>query len=189
MDKKKAPYIFLLVLFIILVFVVGIRYGQRVERTNRAIDYLKKYLPTQAPTPEAEFTTITHDECGVLFLAPKSLIIKKSKDGLTADENGKTVISIQCLARDKDGKKPEENIATESVHFANEDIVAKVIKRDGATLYNITINHPKNGKIVSMFVKKSLFPLFEKTFAFNVPTPTQAPSSQSSTIKQSTTSQ
>lgn len=185
MNKKKAPYIFLLVLFIILVFVVGIRYGQRVERANRTIDYLKKYLPTQEPTPEVDFVSITHEECGILFLAPKNLKVIKTKTGLTANESEKTVISIQCLARSATGKKPEENIATESVRFANEDIVAKVIKRDGITLYNITLNHPKNGKIVSIFVKKNLFPLFEKTFSFFIPTPTSAASSQSGTTKQS----
>ncbi len=174
MNKKKAPYIFLLVLFIILVFVVGIRYGQRVERANRTIDYLKKYLPTQEPTPEVEFATINHDECGILFLAPKNLKVEKTKSGLTASEYGKAVISIQCFVRGGADKKPEEKVATESIRFANEDIVAKVIKRDGITLYNITRINPKNGKIVSIFVKKSLFPLFEKTFAFFVPTLTPA---------------
>lgn len=51
MTIKKTPYIFLAILFIILAFILGARYGQRVEKTNKAIDYLISLPPTKAPLP------------------------------------------------------------------------------------------------------------------------------------------
>lgn len=46
---KSAPYLFLFSLALILVFILGVRYGQRVEKTNKAIDYVLKLTPTRSP--------------------------------------------------------------------------------------------------------------------------------------------
>src|SRR5437660_1327007 len=73
---KKAPYVLLLLLFVILVFIVGVRYGQRVEKANKVIDYVLRLTPNVSPTqaqPEIQFKTYTHTNCGVSFLYPSYL--------------------------------------------------------------------------------------------------------------------
>ncbi len=51
MAKKNSPYIFLAVLFAILLFILGTRYGQQVEKTNKTVNYLISLPPTKAPDP------------------------------------------------------------------------------------------------------------------------------------------
>lgn len=56
---KKTPYIFLVVLIVILVFLIGFRSGQKVEKTNKTIDYMISiaptiYPPTNTPSPTKE---------------------------------------------------------------------------------------------------------------------------------------
>lgn len=55
--KLTKPYLFLLFLLIILVFIIGVRYGQKVEKTNKVmIDYLLSITPTKSPTPTPTWT-------------------------------------------------------------------------------------------------------------------------------------
>ena len=42
---KIKPYLFLFFLVVILVFILGVRYGQRVERNNKVVDYILKITP------------------------------------------------------------------------------------------------------------------------------------------------
>lgn len=51
---KTKTYLFLFFLVIILVFILGVRYGQRVEKNNKMIDYLLKITPTKPiPSPSS----------------------------------------------------------------------------------------------------------------------------------------
>lgn len=55
---KKTSYIFLFLLFIILIFILGVRYGQKVEKNNKVVDYILSITPypTYTPYPTAELT-------------------------------------------------------------------------------------------------------------------------------------
>jgi len=57
---KKIPYIFLSFLFLILVFLIGFRSGQKVEKTNKVIDYILSITPypTYTPYPTPELTKV-----------------------------------------------------------------------------------------------------------------------------------
>lgn len=46
---KLKPYLFLFFLLTILVFILGVRYGQRIEKNNKIVDYLLKVTPTKIP--------------------------------------------------------------------------------------------------------------------------------------------
>lgn len=48
---KTKPYLFLFFLIVILVFILGVRYGQRVEKNNKIVDYLLSITPYPTYTP------------------------------------------------------------------------------------------------------------------------------------------
>lgn len=49
---KTRPYLLLFFLIIILIFILGVRYGQRVEKNNKVVDYLLNLpSPTTPITP------------------------------------------------------------------------------------------------------------------------------------------
>ncbi len=58
---KKTSYIFLFFLLIVLIFILGVRYGQKVEKNNKVVDYILSITPyptyTPYPTPELTKTT------------------------------------------------------------------------------------------------------------------------------------
>ncbi|MGB9883597.1 MAG: hypothetical protein ACPLRN_03745 [Microgenomates group bacterium] len=54
--KLSKPYLFLVFLIIILVFIIGVRYGQSVEKANKVIDYFLSITPTKPPTPTPTWT-------------------------------------------------------------------------------------------------------------------------------------
>ena len=79
-SMKPKSIIFVALLFVILAFILGVRYGQRVEKANKAIDYLQS-LPT--PTAPIISTPITYREYkskkyGLKFTYPSNLEIKES---------------------------------------------------------------------------------------------------------------
>lgn len=55
---KKTSYVFLLFLIVILIFILGIRYGQKVEKNNKVVDYILSITPypTYTPYPTLELT-------------------------------------------------------------------------------------------------------------------------------------
>ncbi|MCL4363997.1 hypothetical protein M1328_02035 [Patescibacteria group bacterium] len=76
---RKTPYVFIIVLIIVLFFIVGFRLGQSTEKTNKAIDYINN-LPT--PTVPVSPTPITYQEYkskkyGIRFTFPSNLEIKE----------------------------------------------------------------------------------------------------------------
>lgn len=76
---SKAPYILLLVLFIILVFIVGVRYGQRIEKTNKAISYVLKISPTTVPTEvPAKTKNYKNQACEIDLVYPGNLKLKEA---------------------------------------------------------------------------------------------------------------
>lgn len=48
---KITSYIFLFSLFIVLIFILGVRYGQKVEKNNKVVDYILKISPYPTYTP------------------------------------------------------------------------------------------------------------------------------------------
>lgn len=48
---KNKPHLLLMFLAVILAFILGVRYGQGVEKNNKAIDYLLSITPTSSTSP------------------------------------------------------------------------------------------------------------------------------------------
>lgn len=77
---KKESLFFLLLLLLILFFILGVRYGQQVEKTNKTVNYLISLPPTKPaePTPTPWKTQdYKSKRWGLHFYLPSFLMIKE----------------------------------------------------------------------------------------------------------------
>jgi len=90
--RKRTPYFFLGLLLLVLLFILGVRYGQYVEKANRLAGSLANVAPsaTSAPlTDPLTFRTYRHIPCGVQFLLPASFItVKEGSEGAMLQDGG-----------------------------------------------------------------------------------------------------
>lgn len=145
MPQKPGPYILFFSLIAILVFIIGIRYGQNVEKTNKKVNFYLSLPPTKPPAPTEtplEFNTYKHPGCGLSFLYPNSLKIEKESSYSAKLKNGKIFISFDC----------QKNATAEPT-----------IDPKYQTLEKLNL---KNGKKIIFLIEKSLLPLLEKSLEF-----------------------
>lgn len=82
---QKAPLILLLSLTLVLIFIVGVRYGQHVEKTNKQNAYNANLTPQPIPTTQMKrikYGVFTHKPCKIEFVIPDSL--RKTKESSVA---------------------------------------------------------------------------------------------------------
>lgn len=161
---KLKSYLLLSVLTVVLFFILGVRYGQRVEKTNKILNYIKTISPTPnlTPTKPIEFIFHQNKECKIEFLYPTMFEIKQSSTSALFSQNNKTVIEYSCDKTNKIQKLFEDpRIATTEILFKNKKIVAKTI--DDASLYVLKILQSKTGQYVYLSVSKNLLPLIDST--------------------------
>lgn len=167
--KKKGPYILLLILAIFLVFVLGVRYGQRVERTNKIINYLISLPPSPSAAPTQsplEFKTFASKLCGIKFLYPSNLNVKdSSSSGAFLTNNTSEEIDFTCIYDPKGIPSilDDSSIASASLTLKNQKILAKAISSDR---YSFKFTNNLNLKTIYVTISKSLYPLFEKSLEF-----------------------
>ena len=158
MTLKKSSIIFLLTLFIILVFILGVRHGQNVEKTNKIINYLISIppSPTLQPTQTTlAFKTYKHEGCKIQFLYPSFLEKVKNSSESAKFAGDHQIVEFNCAKNSADKLLDEKKLATAEV---------KLKEAAPTLLFNIT--NPKNGKNIFVEISKSLFPLFEKSLEF-----------------------
>lgn len=75
---KTKSYLLLFFLALILVFILGVRYGQKVEKTNKVINYVLSITPTTpiSPTP-LKYATSESKIWKIKFTYPSYLKIKE----------------------------------------------------------------------------------------------------------------
>lgn len=76
---KIKSYLFLFFLICILIFILGVRYGQNVEKNNKVINYLLSITPTSLPpTPiPVKYKDYKSKKWGLKFTYPAGLEIKE----------------------------------------------------------------------------------------------------------------
>ncbi len=163
MSKKSLPYFFLAFLFAILLFILGVRYGQRVEQANKTISYLISLPPSPpvVPTiPPLGFSTYIHTDCGVSFLIPN--LIQKTKEGSTSalfsTREKKLALAVSCE------KKPFIQTKEEKTATINALRVFETTTKDVSSyrLYN-----PNNGLILTITASKEYLPLLQQSLSLN----------------------
>jgi len=168
MQLKKTSIIFLLILFIVLIFIIGVRYGQRVEKTNKIINYLISLppSPTLQPTQKPlEFKTYSIKDCGISFLYPQNLKLKSASEEATFKEDDQTKIEISCSKKNKiSAILDDEKAATGEITLKAKKTQTKIVNK-GQT-YAFKFLNLKNAKTIFVTISKSLYPLFEKSLEF-----------------------
>ena len=168
MSLKKSSLIFLLILFIILVFIIGVRYGQRVEKTNKTINYLISLPPSPSPQPTQiplEFKTFSNKVCGISFLYPQHFKVKIASQEAIFKEDAETKIELSCSPKNKMAAILEdEKTASGELTFKAKKIPIKTI--DKGQTYVLKFLNPKNAKTIFVSISKSLYPFFEKSLEF-----------------------
>lgn len=141
--NKSGPYILLFILAVILVFIIGVRYGQRVEKANKVVSSFSTITPTRKPTePPLEFKTFENKTCGITFLYPSALSVQKEGSvSAVLGKNKKHTIAFSC--------EKANPFATES----GELLLKKF--------------NPQNGKFVYFLLSKELSPLLETSLKFS----------------------
>jgi len=76
---KTESYIFIVVLIVISVFILGVRYGQKIEKNNKKVEYIMKITPTiPSPSPiPIKYTEYKSKKWGIKFTYPDNLEIKE----------------------------------------------------------------------------------------------------------------
>jgi len=78
---KPKTLVFIVVLLLILFFILGVRYGQKVEKTNKVIDFLLSITPAKKPIPSPTpliFEEYKSRRWGLKFKYPAGFEIKES---------------------------------------------------------------------------------------------------------------
>lgn len=91
-------------LTVVLIFIVGVRYGQHVESTNKQNAYNFSLTPLPQPTiqpKQIKYGVYAHKLCKVEFVIPDTLKkIKESSTSAVFQDNLETVLTLNC---DKNG--------------------------------------------------------------------------------------
>lgn len=76
---KTKSYVFLFVMILVLIFILGVRYGQNVEKNNKVVDYLLKITPTKPiPSPTlVKYVDYKSKKWGIKFTYPAGLEVKE----------------------------------------------------------------------------------------------------------------
>lgn len=164
---KRSSLWFLFALVVILVFVVGVRYGQNVAETNKTISYLLSVTPTKAVVNQLEFKAYNHPGCGLGFLYPNQLTVPKEKEsstGATFYDGKETTIEIDCA---KDSKLAliveNKNVATKELTLNKRPFIVK-ISDDHSYVFKLQNN--LNLKTIYLWISPSFYPLFDKSYEF-----------------------
>jgi hypothetical protein len=175
MQNRRLPYLFLLLLIFIIIFILGLRRGIEVEKTNKKMNYILSITQTRptiispSPYPPVNYLTFQHKGCGLRFLYPSSL--EKTKETTTSAQLQSSVGEVLEFTCEKsDTITPtvvDEKIATESVTLVNQQVTAvkKTVDNRIENL-DITIKNTQKNIPVRIQISKTLLPLFERTLEF-----------------------
>ncbi len=165
---KLKSYLLLFALTVLLFFILGVRYGQKVEKTNKEINYILSLTPNKTPIPtkSLEFALYQNKVCGIQFLYPTTLDVKNTSSSAVFSQNNQTQIELDC---DKTNKLLDifdnPKTATSEITIKNKKTPIKTLNNSFTYLFKI--DNVKNGRSIFVSLTKSLFPLFESTFIIN----------------------
>ncbi len=165
MPKKLLPYAFLAFLFAVLLFIVGIRYGQHVEQVNKTVSYLISIPPSPMTSPTTtplSFKTYKNATCGASLLIPSQLIKtqESSTSAVFSTVDKKLAIALSCEKKT-------------FVQNKGEKIVTLNTLRSFETTTNDTTSYrlfnPKNAYVLTLTATHEFLPLLESSFEINKP--------------------
>ncbi|MBI4973647.1 hypothetical protein HZC27_03495 [Candidatus Roizmanbacteria bacterium] len=161
--RKRTPYLFLGFLLLVLLFIMGVRYGQQVEKTNKLTSFLVSIAPSTTTAPSTvplAFKTYKHTTCGVQFLLPTSFTtVKEGTEGAMLQDAGTIKVSFECR---KQSAVAQVAPSTQTLTFQKKLIPVK----ESGSFYIFTLRNPNNNLSVELSVEKAFYPLLEKSLEF-----------------------
>ena len=159
--KKIIPFAFLGLLLLIVIFIIGVKYGRQVAEVDKTIKFLISITPTKAitpsPQPSISYLSYSNEDCGVEFLYPSDLSITyESSTGGQLKNKNKDTIEFGCRLN-APLIKNMPNTATTSVMIQDKEITAS--KSGDIYIFGIKV---KNDTI-QFAVSSRLKALMEKT--------------------------
>lgn len=176
---QKKPLIFLITLFIVLTFILGVRYGQRVEQTNKAINYILSLTPTKNYPPAGgsptqlplKFDIYENKYCGVKFLYPSSITdITQSSMSAKLNRGEQSMMQINCEKQnDIILILNDQNIASQEIKLQKGSLKAKKKIGDNTEYYFFQTKNLYNYQPIYFMIEKNLYPLFDKSLEYFPP--------------------
>lgn len=165
MRSKMLPSMFLVSLFCILLFILGLRYGQHVEQINQTTSFLANISPSPTSSPTAiplAFLPYTHATCGASLLIPSQLLKtqESSSSAVFSTVNKKLAIALSCE------KKLFIQNNNEKRTLLNTLPAFETMTQD---TYSYRIYNAKIGRILTLTTTKEFLPLLQKTFEISKP--------------------
>lgn len=164
------PIFFVLILFSICIFIVGVQYGRSVAGEDAVIDYVRKIPPTKAVTPEAApplgFKYLESKDCGISFLYPDTFTNKTTNGNKIRLEGNNQFIAVSC---DSPLIEAEVKVASVSLTLKEATVSAQkgVINNkytDEQLLF--TYIHPETDKEIEVLISEPLYELFSESLEF-----------------------
>jgi len=157
---KLGPYFLILCLVLSIVFIGGVRYGQKVEKINKIVSLPPTVAPTIIPT------MITYDDyinniCKFRFVYPKDLTLISATDSALFKKNNTEAISITCFRSLPKGDS--FNAVTEKqikLSVVNQTITANIVKDKSNEYYLFILTHPITKQYLVVKILKEFYPLF-----------------------------
>lgn len=87
--QKNGPFYLISGLLLILFFIIGVRYGQRVEKTNKKISVI---LSTTPKPIKYELKKYKNEKCNLEFSYPSNLKINKQTTTSAEFKNKKNIV-------------------------------------------------------------------------------------------------
>jgi len=151
---KKGPLFLIVFLLVILFFILGVRYGQKVEKVNKTMNYYLSLPPSQPPATSTplKFENYSLKGCGIKFLYPTNLKIEaEATYSALFSENKKEAININCEAKNKLAKILGDN---------------KTATTEG-NMTTFKVFNSINGKYVYFSLTNSLYSLINSSLKFS----------------------
>lgn len=170
---KPQSYLIIFILFAIAVFIIGVRYGQRVEYENKQFRFALSITPvkiTVTPPPMDTLigqSSFSHKDCGISFLYPQ--ILKKeseSKTGakLSTPDSKEGRISFTCNQNKTQYEKDLQVIKIKNkMKFQGKEIDVYT----SGDVYSFMLYNNLNSKYILFKIDNRLYSLLEKTLEFS----------------------
>lgn len=163
---KKGPAILLVFLLLISVFMLGIKYGQKLQSAAS----ITSPLPTSpVPSPKATndtsftFAEYTHKGCGIQFLKPNPFKVTKESSLSAVLSYKNQNISFECPKKPvRKLQKTEKTTATSSVLLQNKTLQGY---REGNNIRFI-IEHAYRKTPIIISIDNNLLPLIQSSLKF-----------------------
>lgn len=169
MQKRIGPWLLLTTLIVVLVFIGGVRYGQRVEKTNEQVEATLSVTPTKTPEKaDLKFSTYSNKRCGLEFLYPAHLQVRQlASTSAQFTAGGSTVISFSCGRTDPFEKMlTGSKTATQEIIFQDKPVITTVQEEKSIRKFFLTIQNPVTNQFNYFILQENLYPLFEKSLEF-----------------------